>query len=212
MSSLLSDTVLVATAGLVALPLVSRRFRRALRPNEHVRLNTTTMVAGLALPEAALLVCAVPVMAGIWTSGSFDRHFFPGDTVIGWVSASLAILLAGSVTFGAVQLRRTEARLRIESRIGLHEQRDGYDLVVLELEQPLAYAVAVRPAGRDHVRLGRPTVRRRTRRGRGRPDPRAERVADNQATVVDPRRAVRGCRWHGRLVGGDPGRPLDLTR
>lgn len=53
MSSLLSEAVLVTTAGLVALPLVSRRFRRALRPNEHVRFNTTTMVAGLALLEAA---------------------------------------------------------------------------------------------------------------------------------------------------------------
>ncbi len=48
MSSLLSEAVLGTTAGLVALPLVSRRFRRALRPNEHVCFNTTTMVAGLA--------------------------------------------------------------------------------------------------------------------------------------------------------------------
>jgi Zn-dependent protease with chaperone function len=144
MSGLLSEVVLVTTACLVALPLVSRRFRRALRPNEHVRFNTTTMVAGLALLEAALLVCAVPVIAGLWTSGSFDRHFFPGDTVIGWVSAILAIVVAGSVAFGAIQLRRAEARLRIESWIGLHEQRDGYELVVLELDQPLAYAVAGR--------------------------------------------------------------------
>ena len=142
MSSLLSEAVLVTTASLVALPLVSRRFRRALRPNEHVRFNTTTTVAGLALLETALLLCALPVIAGLWTSGSFDRHFFPGDTAIGWVSASAAILLAGSVAFGAVQLRRAEARLWIEPWIGLHELRDGYDLVVLELEQPLAYAVA----------------------------------------------------------------------
>ncbi len=142
MSSLLSEFVLVTTTGLVALPLASRRFRRALRPNEHVRFNTATMVAGLALLEVALLVCAVPVLAGLWTSGSFDRHFFPGDTAIGWVSASLAILVAGSVAFSAIQLRRAEARLRIESWIGFHDQRDGYDLVVLDLQQPLAYAVA----------------------------------------------------------------------
>ncbi len=74
MSSLLSEAVLVTTAGLVALPLVSRRFRRALRPNEHVRFNTTTMVAGLALLETALLTCAVPVIAGLWTSGAITRR------------------------------------------------------------------------------------------------------------------------------------------
>jgi hypothetical protein len=102
------------------------------------------MVAGLALLELALLVCAVPVIAGLWSGASFDRHFFPGDTVIGWVSASLAILLAGSVALGAIQLRKAGARLRIESWLGLHQQRDGYDLVVLELEQPLAYTVAGR--------------------------------------------------------------------
>jgi hypothetical protein len=144
MSSLLSEAVLVTTAGLMSLPLVSRRFRRALRPNEHVRFNTATMVAGLVLLEVALLVCAVPVIAGLWSGSSFDRHFFPGDTAIGWVSASLAILLAGSVAFGAIQFRKAEARLRIEPWIGLHEQRDGYDLVVLEMEQPLAYVVAGR--------------------------------------------------------------------
>ena len=144
MSSLLSEAVLVTTAGLVSLPLLSHRFRRALRPNEHVRFNTATMVAGLVLLEVALLVCAVPVIAGLWSGPSLDRHFFPGDTAIGWVSATLAILLAGSVAFGAIQLRRAEARLRIEPWVGLHEQRDGYDLVVLEMEQPLAYAVAGR--------------------------------------------------------------------
>lgn len=144
MSSLLSEVVLVTTAGLVALPLASRRFRRALRPNEHVRFNTATTVAGLVLLEVALLVCAIPVLAGLWTSGSFDRHFFPGDTAIGWISASLAILVAGSVLVSAIQLRRAEARLRIEPWIGFHDQRDGYELVVLDLEQPLAYAVAGR--------------------------------------------------------------------
>lgn len=71
MSSLLSEVVLVTTAGLVSLPLVSRRFRRALRPNEHVRFNTTTMVAGIVLLELALLVCAVPIIAGLWSSGAF---------------------------------------------------------------------------------------------------------------------------------------------
>jgi len=144
MSSLMSELMLVTTAGLVALPLASRRFRRALRPNEHVRFNMATMVAGLALLEAALLACAIPVLAGLWTSGSFGRHFFPGDTASGWVSASLAIFVAGSVAVSAIRLRRAESRLRIESWIGFHEQREGYELVVLDLEQPLAYAVAGR--------------------------------------------------------------------
>ena len=52
MSSLLSEAVLVVTAGLVALPLVSRRFRRALRPKEHVRFNTATMVGAVDVTAA----------------------------------------------------------------------------------------------------------------------------------------------------------------
>lgn len=141
-SDLLAEAVLVAAVALVTMPLVVRRFARAFRPVELTRYNSTTMGAGMALVLTALVVCAVPVVSAVVGADLIDRHFFPGDAVIGWISALIALAL---VAVGIVGRRRSleiERRLMVEPTVGVHVVRPEFELVILPAERPMAYAVA----------------------------------------------------------------------
>jgi Zn-dependent protease with chaperone function len=144
MVELLSESVLIATAGLVGLPLVTRRLRRSFRPGEHVRFNAAATASGLVLLEAALVICALPVAVAVTGVGSSERHFFAGDTVIGWGSGVAAMAGFGLLLYGYLRHRRTETRLRVEAGIGAHYQREDHELVVLDSERPVAYALGGR--------------------------------------------------------------------
>lgn len=136
-----SESVLITTAGLLMFPLVSRRFAGALRPSERVRLNAATTVSGIVLLEAALIVCAVPILLILSSSGHIDRHFFPGDRVVGWGSTVAALVIASSLLYGWVRFRRSQDRLRVEPWIGVHRKGVEYDIVILESDRSIAYAV-----------------------------------------------------------------------
>lgn len=140
-SDLLSESLIVATIGLVAMPLVARRVRTAFRPVELTRYNAVTMSSGVVLLFVALVVCAAPVVVALGGVSVFDRHFFPGDTAIGWLSAAAAMMLIGTMVVGYRRVRAVEARLRVEPSVGEHLALPRYDLVVLALDQPMAYAI-----------------------------------------------------------------------
>ena len=142
--NILSESVLIATAGLVMFPVASRRFARALRPSERVRLNAATTLSGIVMLEAALIVCAVPVLVVLSSSSHIDRHFFPGDAIVGWGSTAAAVVIASSLLCGWVRFRRSQDRLRVEPWIGVHRERAGYDVVILESDRSIAYAVGGR--------------------------------------------------------------------
>lgn len=141
-ADLLSESVLFATAGLIALPLAARRFRRAFRPREHVRFNAASMMAGLALLIGALTICALPVVTTVATGRESGHHFFVGDTVVGWASAGFAAVAVGSLFFGLLRFRRSQTRQRVEPWVGTHRPRAGYDLVILESDRRVAYALS----------------------------------------------------------------------
>ena len=143
-SDMLSEALIVATIGLVAMPLVARRVRSAFRPVELTRYNAVTMSSGVVLLFIALVVCAAPVIIALGGGSALDRHFFPGATVVGWVSATAAAMLIVTMVIGYRRVRRVEARLRIEPSIGEHLGLTGYDLVVLDIPQPMAYAIGGR--------------------------------------------------------------------
>ncbi|MEN8040083.1 MAG: M56 family metallopeptidase [Actinomycetota bacterium] len=140
-SDIFSEALIVATVGLVAMPLAARRVRNAFRPVELTRYNAVTMSSGVVLLLAALVVCAAPVVGALGGVSVLDRHFFPGDTIIGWLSAAAAMTLIVTLVVGYRRVRTVEARLRVEPSVGEHLALDGYDLVVLGLEQPMAYAI-----------------------------------------------------------------------
>jgi hypothetical protein len=139
-SEILAEAVLVSTAGLIALPLVTRRFRRSFRRSEHARFDAAAIGGGLVLLEVALVACALPAVASALGIEVSDRHFFPGEDVIGWISAVAATALAASVIFGYQRFRRADARLLVEPSIGCHEDRGWFELVTLDSALLLAYA------------------------------------------------------------------------
>ena len=143
-SDMLSEALIFATIGLVAMPLVARRVRTAFRPVELTRYNAVTMSSGVVLLFVALVVCAAPAIIALGGGSVLDRHFFPGDTVVGWLSAAAASALIVTMVIGYRRVRRVETRLRIEPSIGEHFRIAGYDLVVLSARQPLAYAIGGR--------------------------------------------------------------------
>jgi hypothetical protein len=143
-SEILSEALIVTTVGLVAMPLVSRRVRTGFRPVELTRYNAVTMSSGVVLLFVALAVFAAPVLVALVGGSMVDHHFFPGDPFVGWVSAAAAATLIVTMVIGYRRVRGTEARLKIEPSIGEHFERAGYDLVVLGLDRPMAYAVGGR--------------------------------------------------------------------
>ena len=145
-SDMFSEALIVATIGLVAMPLVARRVSSAFRPVELTRYNAVTMSSGVVLLFVALVVCAVPAIVALGGGSVLGRHFFPGDTFIGWISATTAATLMATMVIGYRRVRRVEARLRIEPSIGDHFKLAGYDLVVLNTRQPMAYAIGGRHA------------------------------------------------------------------
>lgn len=140
MSEILSEAVLISTAGLIALPLATRRFRRSFRRSEHARFNAAAIVGGLVLLEVALIACALPAVASAIGMNVTDRHFFPGEDVIGWISAVVALVLPVSLMLGYARFRRADSRLFVEHSIGRHEARGWFELVTLDSSRPLAYA------------------------------------------------------------------------
>ncbi len=138
---LLPEMLVVATAGLVALPILARRVRAAFRPIELTRFNAATMSSGMIFLLIALLLCSVPLFATIGGGSVIDRHFFPGGALIGWVSALGAVLLMVAFLVGFRRAWKVEARLSIENGIGEHHDMGAYRLVILEMNQPLAYAI-----------------------------------------------------------------------
>lgn len=140
-ADLLSESVLVATLALVAMPLVAHRVRASFRPVELTRFNASTLGGGLALLTVALIACAIPVVLAVTGTAVADRHFFPGDEVIGWISAGAVVAIALTTMLSLRRTRRIGRRLTIEPYIGFHIPRDGYHLVVLDSDELLAYAV-----------------------------------------------------------------------
>ncbi len=139
-SDILSEALIFATIGLVAMPLAARRVRNAFRPVELTRYNAVTMSSGVVLLFVALVVCAVPAIIAVGGASVIDRHFFPGDTIVGWLSATTAVILIVTMVVGFRRVRTVEERLRIEPSMGKHFALAGYDLVVLNAREPMAYA------------------------------------------------------------------------
>lgn len=140
-TDIVSESVLLAIVALVSMPLLAKPVRASFRPVELTRFNASTMSSGLLLLVIALVACAIPVVATLWGAGGVDRHFFPGDTAVGWTSAAVFSALLVAFVVGYLRSVRTERRLTVEPSIGTHVQLDGFDLVILDSEARIAYAV-----------------------------------------------------------------------
>lgn len=136
--------LLLATSGLLALPVWSRTRGRRLPPAEWVKLNTLALVSGFVLLEAALIECAWPIVTRL-TGSPGGHHFFPGGAAAGDVSTALAVAIPVTALAGIVGALRRRRSLRAEPWVGNHFDVEGYDVVFLPGGRDLAIALPGRP-------------------------------------------------------------------
>ncbi len=140
----MSQLLLIAVAGLLALPAVTRRLRSSLAPAEWARINAISLVAGVALFELALVICAAPLLL-FFVHGGEQRHFFPGGMLAGYVSLIGAIAVPASIAIGVGRLIARRRRLRPEPWLGEHRLVDGIDMVTLPTMTELAFSLPGSP-------------------------------------------------------------------
>ena len=150
----MSIVLLVCSVGLLALPRIAGRVGRRLPPHRWARITAACLVAGLILWETGLALLAAPALLRSSHAGGLADaclrllgRFEPvASPTVGW----LAVALAGWTAAGIVRAhRRIGAHRRVahlESWVGEHELRDGYDLVILPVDDMVAMSVPGTPA------------------------------------------------------------------
>lgn len=152
--------MLVAAALLASLPVALRRAGSKLGAGEWAVLCLVALVGAALLVEAALVVWAAPV---VFTAVGLDELAAACTEMLGplaagsqWTGTAAGVmalvLLAVTVRQWRSVGRRAEA-LWIEPELGRHERRDGFELVVLPSERPVAYCVT-RPSPQVVVSAG----------------------------------------------------------
>lgn len=146
-------TALILAAGLVvAVPgALSRHVARRLPPRVWATLALASVASaalyvtvGLALLSAPVVL---PLLAGssvVETCQVLLQRFEPGGLVTAWAATALlgsAIVAAAARRWRS---RRRRSTLRVPSYLGVHEMRNGFDLVTLPTPTPLAYSLGGR--------------------------------------------------------------------
>jgi Zn-dependent protease with chaperone function len=140
----MSGALLIAVAGLLALPAVTRWLRSSLAPAEWARINATSIVVAVAIFELALVICAAPLLL-FFVHGGEQRHFFPGGIFAGYFSLIAAVAIPLSLVIGITRLVARRRRLRPEPWLGDHRLVDGIDMVTLPTMTELAFSLPGSP-------------------------------------------------------------------
>ena len=138
--------LVVATAGLLAAPALTRPLRRRMRPADAARVEATSLITGLLIAETAFIVCAAPILVIAFGVQPFHRlgtaHLFPGGSTAGIVSLLAAVAFP---TYLVVTIRRTvrdRRHIARAARMGGSEFRTGEaDILVHRSSRSIAMAV-----------------------------------------------------------------------
>ena len=139
--------IVVALAGMILLllPGVADRLGRRLRPAEWARLCATALTGGTILLEAVLVLRATPGVLRAIGLHSFahacDRVLGPlvvGGTPATFLAAATGIALPTAAGFAAMRECRLRRRLADDLWLGRRHIIDGYRVVELPLQRPLA--------------------------------------------------------------------------
>lgn len=142
-----------ATAlALLALPGSLGRARRRVDPARFAKWATASLVAGAVALEASLLLLASPtVLAAVGLHGvaaaceQMLGQLAAGGPGVGWLATAAAVVLPGLVASGARRARRQQRRLRVEMGLGQRGQYDGYEVIILPGDEPVAVSLPGRP-------------------------------------------------------------------
>jgi len=137
---------------LLYLPALARPLGRRMPPQEWARIATGAILWGGVTMGLTLLALAAPTVLAAFGIGGLARlcdrllghlpHLAP---TAGW---GAAVLLAASLAAAAralVRARAALARLQVEAGIGEHVGMEGFELVILPTEAPVAYSRAGLP-------------------------------------------------------------------
>lgn len=121
-------------------------------PAHFARNGLAVQLIGFVLVEAGLLLWASPAildLAGATDLARICRAMLGGLLPPGWqvgVAAGVAALvLAGLAVRGALRARALQRNMRVEALLGDHHIQQDHDLVVLPVDDALAYTVGGRP-------------------------------------------------------------------
>ena len=140
--------LLVAGIVLLALPALTRRFGRHLRPDEWARMCTVALVGGALTLEMATVLYGAPTVfraLGVTALATACERLLgplvPGGAPAGWAAAAAAITMPALYLSGAVKARRSQRAVHAEDWLGEHRAFGSHELVVLPTQQLLAVAV-----------------------------------------------------------------------
>lgn len=141
---LLAGLALVAGPGLI-------RLGRG-HPAHMARNGLAVQLIGFALVEAGLLLWAAPALldlVGATDLARVCRRMLGGLVPGGWetgVAAGVgAVALAGLAARGILRARAVQGSMRLGRLLGNHHLNDDHHLVVLPVDEPIAYTVGGRP-------------------------------------------------------------------
>lgn len=144
----MAAVLVVAGLALAALPMLGRPIGRRIRPAEWAELCLIGLVGGVVLVEAGAVLLAAPTVlraAGVHAVARACERLLgplvPLGPVAGWVAAGVALVVPVAAAGGWRRDRRRLAGLAVERCLGEHRLGDGYELVVLPTDEPLAYSV-----------------------------------------------------------------------
>ncbi len=148
---------------LLTLPGLVLTAPRGLETAQWTKAIAACLLIGATALELALFLLAAPTVlrtvdhtAFATTCKTVIDRLAPGGTAIGWIAASLAILVATSALCAAVRARRRTRAARVEPCLGVHVDYGPFDLVTLPTEQLVAVGV---PGSRPQVVLSEGLVR-----------------------------------------------------
>jgi len=145
--------LLAAALALIYFPAIARTLGRRLSPREWARMTTLALVTGAIGLQVFLLALAAPSILRAGGARDLARvcdrflgHIPHATPPTGWAAAALVLVSGAGAAFGFRRVRRDLAALEVEPHLGLHLQMEGYDLVILPIEAPIAYSREATPA------------------------------------------------------------------
>lgn len=121
-------------------------------PVHFARNGLAVQLIGFVLVEAGLLLWASPAILDLIGATDLARvcramlgGLLPPGWQVGVAAGIAALVLAGLTVRGALQARALQRNMRVEAVLGDHHVRQDHHLVVLPVDDAVAYTVGGRP-------------------------------------------------------------------
>lgn len=156
--------VLLGIGGvLLAVPGLLLTTPRGLGAAQWAKAITACLLIGIAALEVALLLLAAPTVLQTVDGTAFASAcktvidgLAPGGSVVGWIAASFAVLVAAAAFRAMIRAWRQTRAARVEPCLGHHADHGEFDVVIVPTERLIALGV---PGSRPQVVLSEGLVR-----------------------------------------------------